>query len=39
MREAYHAESALTAEGLLTELGKTHPGAPPHRCAREWPKP
>ncbi len=31
MRQAYHAESALKAEGLLTELvrelGKTHPGA------------
>jgi transposase-like protein len=31
MRQAYHAESALQAEGLLTELaaelGKTHPGA------------
>jgi putative transposase len=31
MRAAYHAESALQAEGLLTELaaelGKTHPGA------------
>src|SRR5690348_14380187 len=31
MRQAYHAESALLAEGLLTELaaelGKTHPGA------------
>jgi putative transposase len=31
MRQAYHAESALHAEGLLTELaaelGKTHPGA------------
>ncbi len=31
MRAAYHAESALKAEGLLTELaaelGKTHPGA------------
>jgi transposase-like protein len=31
MRQAYHAESALAAEGLLTELaaelGKTHPGA------------
>ena len=31
MRQAYHAESALKAEGLLTglarELDKTHPGA------------
>ena len=31
MRQAYHAESALKAEGLLAglarELGKTHPGA------------
>src|SRR5258708_4017102 len=31
MRQAYHAESALKAEGLLTELAaeldKTHPGA------------
>jgi putative transposase len=31
MRQAYHAESALQAEGLLAalaaELGKTHPGA------------
>ncbi len=31
MRQAYHAKSALQAEGLLTELaaelGKTHPGA------------
>jgi len=31
MREAYHAESALKAEGLLAELAreldKTHPGA------------
>ena len=31
MRAAYHAESALKAEGLLTELaaelGKIHPGA------------
>ena len=31
MRQAYHAESALNAEGLLTELAaeldKTHPGA------------
>ena len=31
MRQAYHAGSALQAEGLLTELarelGKTHPGA------------
>jgi putative transposase len=31
MRQAYHAESALTAEGeleaLARELGKTHPGA------------
>jgi transposase-like protein len=31
MRQAYHAESALQAEGLLTELApdldKTHPGA------------
>src|SRR5690242_5171756 len=31
MRQAYHAESALKAGGLLTELaaelGKTHPGA------------
>jgi putative transposase len=31
MRQAYHAESALKAESLLTELaaelGKTHPGA------------
>ena len=31
MRQAYHAESALKAEGLLTELAaeldKAHPGA------------
>ena len=31
MRQAYHAESALQAEGLLAELAgeldKTHPGA------------
>ena len=41
MRQAYHAESALKAEGLLAELAaeldKTHP-APPHRCARAWPR-
>jgi transposase-like protein len=42
MRQAYHAESALKAEGLLTglarELDKTHP-APPPRCGRAWPRP
>ena len=27
MRQAYHAESTLRAEGLLTELDETHPGA------------
>ena len=42
MRQAYHAESALKAEGLLAELAreldKTHPGAPPPACARAWPR-
>ena len=41
MRQAYHAESALKAEGLLTELAreldKTHPGAAAS-CARAWPR-
>ena len=36
MRQAYHAESALKAEGLLTELAaeldKTHPGAAASFC-------
>jgi putative transposase len=27
MRQICHVESALKAEGLLTELDKTHPGA------------
>ena len=42
MRQAYHAESALKAEGLPAELAreldKTHPGAPPPACARAWPR-
>ena len=42
MRQAYHAESALKAEGLLAELAgeldKTHPGAAA-RYGRAWPKP
>ena len=41
MRQAYHAESALKAEGLLTELAAswTRPTpAPPPPCGRAWPR-
>jgi hypothetical protein len=44
MRQAYHAESALKAEGLLTELarelGKIHPaGSGPDAARRPGPLP
>ena len=42
MRQAYHAESALKAAGLLEQLARelTRPTpAPPPRCARAWPRP
>ena len=41
MRQAYHASSAVEAEGLLTALAASWtapiPGLPP-RCARAWPR-
>ncbi len=41
MRAAYHAESAVAAEGLLTalarELDKTHPGRRP-ACEKGYPR-
>jgi putative transposase len=42
MRQAYHAESALKAESLLTELAAPSwarpTPAPPPACARAWPR-